>query len=226
MLRQYFDKKGNIIDYYTIFNISYDAGIDEIKSAFRSLIKRYHPDSSLKRTDASIEKIDLIINGYKILADSNIRKDYNKYLFQNKKIVDNGYIIISNKRIKYSASLNEMLKARLLPKGIKRKDILYNFGQEIEILVSPVEARKGALAYIELPARMYCPICSGRNRECHVCKGMGRIATTSQLEVKISPNIKSGTIIDVDLLKIKPDNFATFRARGIRIKITVKENLV
>ena len=84
-----------------------------------------------------------------------------------------------------------------------------------------LESKKGAAAYIELPARMHCPVCAGQNHACHVCNGIGRINTTSQLEVKIPPGIEDGTIIDVDLIKIKPDRFTSFRAGSIRIKITI-----
>jgi len=86
------------------------------------------------------------------------------------------------------------------------------------------EALAGAVAYVELPARMLCPLCAGRNPECHVCAGVGRIHTSSQLEVRIPPHVDDTTYIDVDLMKIKPDSFTTFRGKSLKIKISVMED--
>jgi len=221
MDNDYFDKHGNLIDFYSIFNLPYNAGEDEIKSAFRNLIKRYHPDTAEEDMEDATNKIDLIIQGYRVLADRIARSDYDRILFKTASPIEPLYPTIPKKRIKYSALLSEMLKARFLPKQIKRKDILYNFGQDIEILITPLEARRGAVAFIALPARMHCPFCSGQNPHCHVCRGIGRLATTSQLQVTIPPAIQNNTYIDVDLKKMKPDHLTHFRAQNVRIRITI-----
>ncbi len=220
-----YDKNGNVIDFYTIFNVARTADPDEIKSAFRVLIKRYHPDTASVRSDNLMDKLDLIFRGYRILIDEDRRIEYDRILFSDRKVDLQGRAIVSKKRIKYSATLGEMLKARLLPKGIKRKDILNNFGQDIEIFITPMEARMGAVAYIELPARMTCPLCRGSHSKvkskCHVCNGVGRIHTTSQLEVKIPPHVDDSTYIDVELMKMRPEKLTSFVMKNIRIKITI-----
>lgn len=220
-----YDKNGNVIDFYTIFNIPRTAEPGDIKSAFRALVKRYHPDTASAGSDNLREKLDLIIRGYRILIDDDQRLEYDRIIFSDRKVDHRGYTIVSKKRVKYSATLGEMLKARLLPKGMKHKDILYNFGQDIEIFITPLEARMGAVAYIELPARMTCPLCRGsHSREkskCHVCNGVGRIHTTSQLEVKIPPHVDDSTYIDVELMKMRPDKLTSFIMKSLRIKITI-----
>lgn len=217
----FYDKSGNIIDYYTIFNIPYDAAAETIKSAFRRLIKHYHPDLTSTISDHLVDKIDLIIRGYRILMDEGSRRDYDRALFRNRDPKSDSHLMISKKRIKYSVSLADMLKARMHPKQMKRKDILYNFGQDIEIFITPVEAKKGAVANIELPAKMICPLCGGGHSNCYLCNGMGRIPTSSQLEVRIPPHVDDSTIIDIDLLQVKPDGFTSFTIKNLRIKITV-----
>ncbi|OHD68134.1 MAG: hypothetical protein A2W19_01945 [Spirochaetes bacterium RBG_16_49_21] len=220
-----FDRNGNIIDFYTIFNVSNTAEEAEIKTAFRALIKRYHPDTSSLKSENLTDKLDLIIRGYRILMDMDQRIEYDRLLHGSRRSDGSGYSIISKKRVKYSATLSDMLKARFLPRGMKRKDILLNFGQDIEIFVTPVEALKGAVAYIDLPARMTCPLCRGSHAKvqsrCHVCGGVGRIHTTAQLAVSIPPHVDDSTYIDVDLIKIRPDKLTSFNLRSLRIKITV-----
>ena len=94
------------------------------------------------------------------------------------------------------------------------------FGQDIEIFITPKESLKGAIAYIELPSRMTCYVCYGEDRFCNVCNGVGRIPTASHIEVKIHPNTKTGSCIDIDLMKTRPDRLTTFTMKNIRIKIT------
>ena len=227
MLPPCHDKSGAIIDFYAIFNIPRTAEEGEIKAAFRTLIKRYHPDTATVASDNLTEKLDLIIRGYRILIDPDLRIEYDRTLFADRAVDRRGYAIISKKRIKYSATLGDMLKARLMPKGMKRKDIIFNFGQDIEIFITSLEARKGVVAYVELPARMTCPLCMGSHSKveakCHVCNGVGRIHTTSQLEVQIPPHVDDSTYIDVDMMKMRPDKLTTFNLKSLRIKITIIE---
>jgi molecular chaperone DnaJ len=220
--QSYFDKNGNIIDYYTIFSIPRDAGLDQIKSAFRSLIKKYHPDTSASNFDHKTEKIDVIIRGYRVLSDEGLRLEYDRALFGSGNM-HSGVRIIPKKRILYSVLLGDMLKARLAPKNMKRKDILNSFGQDIEIIVTQAEAISGACAYVELPARMLCPLCMGKDAHCFACKGIGRIHTSSQLEVRIPPHVDGSTYIDVDLLGMSPDKQTTFCNKSVRIKITIAD---
>src|SRR4030042_6961668 len=107
MLPSCYDKNGNIIDFYTIFNISNTAEPGEIKSAFRTLIKRYHPDTATIKADNITEKLALIIRGYRILIDDDLRIEYDRLLFSNRKIDSRGYAIISKKRDKDSGTLRE-----------------------------------------------------------------------------------------------------------------------
>ena len=217
----YKDKNNKIIDYYTLFNVTPEANSDEIKQAFRNLIKKYHPDSSKTYTAKNTEQINIIVQGYKILTDEDIRRTYDRELFQQNSFYNKSKIIISKRRILYSGSLKNMLKANMHPKNTKRKDIISSFGQDIEILITQYEALKGAMAYLDLPARMTCPVCNSEDQHCNACKGIGRINTTSQLEIKIPPHVDDSTFIDVDLLKMRPDASTNYTVKHLRIKITI-----
>ena len=218
----YSDENGNMINYYDIFNITYDADKEKIRSAFCSLVKIYHPDISHKNTEIEKKKIDIIIKGYKILSDEILRQDYNSYLFHSSRINKDGFIYLPKKRVKYCFSLKDLLMKKLLNRKMKRKDWIYNLGQDVEIFIRPDEARKGAIAFVELPSRMNCPMCYGENPTCYICQGVGRVSSTSNLQVKIPPNVDDSTIIDVDLMKVRPDRFTSFTMKTLRIKITIK----
>lgn len=64
-------------DYYEVLGVSKDADDKEIKSAFRKLAKKYHPDVS-KEPDAA-EKFKEAQEAYAVLSDPDKRSKYDKY---------------------------------------------------------------------------------------------------------------------------------------------------
>ena len=64
-------------DYYEVLGISKNADEKEIKSAFRKLAKKYHPDVS-KEPDAEA-KFKEVNEAYEVLSDSQKRKMYDQF---------------------------------------------------------------------------------------------------------------------------------------------------
>lgn len=65
-------------DYYKLLGIDKDAGDRQIKKAYRTLSKKYHPDKN-PDDETAHQKFVEIAEAYEVLSDAEVRKIYDQY---------------------------------------------------------------------------------------------------------------------------------------------------
>lgn len=69
------------LNYYRLLGVPPDAGQRRIKSAYRSLAKRFHPDRN-SGAETAAELFRQVNHAYKVLSDPQLRKHYDQKLQQ------------------------------------------------------------------------------------------------------------------------------------------------
>ncbi len=73
-------KTKSLISYYEVLNVSPTADDQEIKCAFRSMAKRYHPDNNPQNTRIAELRFKLINDAYTHISSHEKRARYNTML--------------------------------------------------------------------------------------------------------------------------------------------------
>ena len=66
-------------DYYEVLGVAKDASQDDIKKAYRSLAKKYHPDVTDLSKEEAEAKFKEVSEAYEVLSDEEKRKLYDQY---------------------------------------------------------------------------------------------------------------------------------------------------
>lgn len=188
-------------DYYQILNVSHGASSDEIKKAFRTLAKKYHPDVN-KAADAEA-KFKEINEAYEVLSDPQKRKYYDQF-GQNPE-AHQGY---GRSAYQQSSPFN-------WTQGFDMGDILEQifktnggFGSQSstpdfdqarrganrfsQIEISFIEACLGTSVSLKVPEYQTCSGCQGKQYQkpedmqtCDHCQGQGYLKTKIQTFIGI-----------------------------------------
>jgi curved DNA-binding protein len=203
-------------DYYEILGVGRGATEKEIKTAYRKLARKWHPDlHTSKDKEAAEEKIKQINEAYEVLSDKEKRAKYDQ-LGQNWRDGQDFRPPPGTEGFRYSAGTDagagesgfseffESLFGGGSPFGrsartARRAGPVRGQDIESELELALEEAYHGGEKSLQFTTRETCQVCGGtgiqNNTFCRRCGGTGEIPGARTLAVKIPPGVHDGSRI-------------------------------
>lgn len=206
-------------DYYKVLGVSKSATAKEIKSAYKKLARKYHPDVNPGDSKAE-SKFQDINEAYEVLSDQEKRQQYDQFgsqwqNFQGGRRARAGGgggggqpfdfdFDFSNVDFGGSGGGGGNIFEQMFGGGGGRRRRSRpqkggNVKADIEITVE--EAFSGSSKTLTVTGQTQCPHCGGsgvgRGGSCHHCGGSGRRSNDSRLDVKIPAGVTEGSKIRV-----------------------------
>ncbi|OLD41390.1 MAG: molecular chaperone DnaJ [Thaumarchaeota archaeon 13_1_40CM_2_39_4] len=181
-------------DYYEVLGVQKNASQDEIKSQYRKLALKFHPDRN-KSPDAP-EYFKEVSEAYAVLSDLEKRKIYDTYGHAG---VDNRYSaedIFRGSRVNFEdifgSGFESIFESIFGGGGFRFGGFDFGgFGRErgadlvYDTTITLEDVLKGKREEIELPREVDCENCKGSGcapgtslRTCSVCNGHGQVRTS------------------------------------------------
>lgn len=164
-------------DYYELLGVARDADDATVKSAYRKLALKYHPDRNPGDTAAE-ERFKQINEAYAVLSDGEKRARYDRFGSADAGAAFTGDIF----DVFASVFGGGMAGRRPTQRGTPGEDL------EVELEVTLEQARDGATVPVEVERRTACAHCHGERAEpggkgkqkCVQCAGTGTVRMQAQ----------------------------------------------
>lgn len=214
-------------NYYSILGVTPDSTFAEIKSAYRTLARKYHPDIN----PDGAQKFKDVSEAYSTLCDAKKRMQYDTIngFFKTEKTETTSEKVHEE----YKKNASEPIKKEKFYKKFddifpKKKKSSPKRGDDIneEISITIKDAVNGCERVINVLHTSECPHCKGRKfingAVCSVCDGTGEKNEHRKITVKIPKNVKNGA-------KLRIANEGNFGENGgkngdLYLKINIEQN--
>jgi len=210
-------------DYYSLLGLKRDATEQQIKSAYRKLARKHHPD--VNPGDKSAEaKFKEINEAHEVLSDKEKRKKYDQFGDQwqhadqftraggqprqqtSYRDFAPGGAQGGTQGVRFEEGDLESLFGNLFGgarTGTSSRQTRQRQARDIEqpVEVTLEEAYQGANRLLNFESQEACPSCSGTGRiqkmMCSACRGSGAVAGMKQIEVKIPAGVNNGSRVRI-----------------------------
>lgn len=172
-------------DYYEILGIEKTATPDEIKKAYRSLAKKYHPDVSTEPKEVAEAKFKEISEAYEVLSDPEKRQLYDQYGHDavNQQFGEGGFQWSDFTRSDDISDIFGDLFGGMFGGGRSRSCNSAQQGESLryDLEITLKEVLEGKKVNIDVPHTVICDPCKGTGGKdgkvttCPTCGGSGQV---------------------------------------------------
>jgi DnaJ-class molecular chaperone len=206
-----------IKNYYVVLGVHREVSDAGIRSAYKDLAKKLHPD---RIGEHSTEAFQAISEAYQTLSDPEKRRLHNRLLDQEEDRQREAGQRVKVRRSLEPESLSwervsiaedyqhdrpffDRLYQQVLKNftGMQAPNALRAEELNFEVILTADEARHGGVIFVQVPAYYLCSLCRGSGRDwmfpCFDCQGSGVIETHRPVNIRFPPVVRSGTVIEV-----------------------------
>jgi len=185
-------------DYYEILGVSRSATEKDLKSAYRKLARKYHPDVNPGDKSAE-EKFKEVSAAFAVLSDPEKRAKYDR---GGHAAFEPGFDPFQGTTIDFQdlglGNLSDIFE--LFGGGGRRgRGVRHVPGEDLQLEMSLpfVSAIHGTTVEVAIPRATTCTTCAGRGRlangaPCRACRGGGRVTVNETVKVRIPAGIDDG----------------------------------
>jgi molecular chaperone DnaJ len=174
-------------DYYEILGVNRDASESEIKKAYRTLSKKYHPDLNPDDKEAE-ESFKLIAEAYEVLSNSDKKANYDRF----------GHVQQNQGGNPFS-NMDDILRNFGFGNGnpFSQQPNSPRFGQDLKLnlKVTLEEIFLGVNKKIKYTRNQACGSCNGDGgtgkKTCSNCNGAGNVARIIRTPIGVMQNIET-----------------------------------
>lgn len=193
-------------DFYLLLGIGRDAGLTQIRRAYRRLSLRFHPEVA---GEEGAEQFGRIREAYETLSHTTRRADYDRKLSAvgGRSLADE---VLFNQPIDVMRDFGtvqpgtEQILAHILANFTHREPKSHPTRElNVEIALSAEQASKGGVVPLVVPVARVCPRCGGTGRTgfflCDACDGHGTLWQKATVDVHIPQEVADGAVIETSL---------------------------
>ena len=207
----------NYKDYYQVLGVAKDTAEKDIKSAYRKLARKWHPDANPNNPKEAEEKFKEIQEAYEVLGDAEKRRKYDalgsdwqraaqqaeqqrRYRTQQEDFSTSNFGQTgAGGPSGFSDFFDAFFSGMGAGGGTRRGGARFQQrGQDLETTLDLTlhEAYEGGKKSVTLQIEDLCPQCQGTgtvgNRICSKCHGTGHVLETKRFDVTIPRGVREG----------------------------------
>ncbi len=203
----------NYKDYYETLGVPKNAAEKDIKSAYRKLARKWHPDANLDNQKAAEERFKEIQEAYEVLGDAEKRRKYDtlgsdweraaqqaeaqrQYRRQQARGGTQSFEFDTGGDSGFS-DFFDMFFSGVGKRGAPRqpfKERGHDYESSVDLTLT--EAFNGGKKTVSLQIEDTCPVCGGSGVSngaiCPRCGGTGRVVANKKFEITIPKGVRDG----------------------------------